>query len=154
MKTRFNLFLGAGLLIATSAMFATILLAAETPKAAPGEGNIPKSVFTVPVRGGPVCTDPFFPKTDVLTRKPDGRGPTLVQPKTTVDIDYIVFSGTPESRLATITVNGVGRTFKVGESTEVSSRGALLHVRCIEITEEKVVVEVNGESRTVPFRSR
>jgi len=39
-----------------------------------------------------------------------------------------------------------------GESTEVSSKGSRIEVRCVEITEEKVVVEVGGERKEIPFR--
>ena len=122
--------------------------------AAAASNSVPLSVFVVPSNSSE-GRDPFFPKSERPWRRVTTVVSTNVHPvQPSSEVAYIAFTGTPDHRLATMTINGIGRTLAVGESTTITSRGSQIEVRCIEITEEKVVVEINGEARVVPFRSK
>jgi len=56
-------------------------------------------------------------------------------------LDLKIISGTAQRRLATVN----NQTFLVGETLSVTVRGASLRVRCLEIRERSVLVEVQGE---------
>jgi len=58
-------------------------------------------------------------------------------------LDLKIISGTPQRRLATVN----NQTFLVGETLRVTVRGSSLQVRCLEIRERSVLVEVQGEER-------
>src|SRR5581483_9076667 len=114
-----------------------------------GTNGAPKSTYSVPSPTDPTeGRDPFFPNSRRRIKVVDVKTPTAP----TADIVYIAFSGTPDHRLATITINGNGRTYAEGEQGEILSKGRRLEVRCVKITEENVVLEVNGERREIPFR--
>ena len=56
-------------------------------------------------------------------------------------LDLKILSGTPQRRLATVN----NQTFLVGETLRVAVRDTSLRVRCLEIRERSVLVEVQGE---------
>jgi hypothetical protein len=56
-------------------------------------------------------------------------------------LDLKIISGTPQRRLATVN----NQTFLVGETLAVQVGQTSLRVRCLEIREQSVLVEVQGE---------
>ena len=56
-------------------------------------------------------------------------------------LELKIISGTPQRRLATVN----NQTFLVGETLRVIVRGGELRVRCLEIRESSVLVDVMGE---------
>jgi hypothetical protein len=56
-------------------------------------------------------------------------------------LELKIISGTPQRRLATVN----NQTFLVGETLRVIVRGGELRVRCLEIRESSVLVDVLGE---------
>ena len=67
-------------------------------------------------------------------------------------LDLKIISGTPQRRLATVN----NQTFLVGETLTVKVRDTSFRVRCLEIRERSVLVEIQGEGtrelklRTIP----
>jgi hypothetical protein len=65
-------------------------------------------------------------------------------------LDLKIISGTPQRRLATVN----NQTFLVGETLTVKVRDTSLRVRCLEIRERSVLVDVQGEGpRELKLRS-
>ncbi len=95
-----------------------------------------RSIFVLPsnTKEG---RDPFFPES---TRLVDVAAPTNhVAEITSLKVPGI--SGPPEHRLAIIN----NHTFAVGDEGDVLTTGGRIHLRCIEIHADAVVVEVNGQ---------
>ena len=120
--------------------YGTTLPATKTPPGArPSvtESNVvPRSVFVVPSNKAD-GRDPFVPNSS-------GGAAVVVQPdKSTGPAIALVYngrSGTAEKPLAMIN----GRTFEPGETGDISipGGGGRITVRCIEIKEKSVVVEI------------
>lgn len=109
---------------------------------APAE--IPQSVFVNP--GNPSDgRDPFFPKS--LRPYSSGQSITNSLPQA-YDLVLNGLSGTPEHRLAMIN----GRTFAEGEKAEVTTRNGRALLRCIQIKDESVVIEIEGSRRELRLR--
>ena len=115
--------------------------AAQTP--APhrplGELVIPKSIF---VTDDPSGKDPFFPKREFTPAGLQGKA----TPKT-ASVDGLHLKGiTTDSEGKRIAlINNL--TFAAGEeSDEVRTESGKLKVKCVEIREKSVVVEVGGKS--------
>ena len=132
--------------------------AAGTPANARAVDTMSQSVFVSPTNSTS-GRDPFFPRSErpwkgLMRTAPVSTGPVVVTPAA-AEVVYMAFSGSAETTcIATVTVNGIGRTLKVGEYTEVISRGVTVKVRCISITEEKVVIEVDGERKEIALRTK
>lgn len=58
-------------------------------------------------------------------------------------LDLKIISGTPQRRLATLN----NQTFLAGESLRVIVRGKEVRVRCLEIRDRSVLVDVHGEGQ-------
>ncbi len=117
--------------------------AASASNAAPAEIVIPKSVFVIPSspREG---TDPFFPKS---TRRVEPL-PKDTRPAASAELHLKGFSGPPQHRLAIIN----NYTMAAGEESDLNLGSARVHVRCVEIKDDSVVVEVGGERRELRLR--
>jgi hypothetical protein len=152
MKTRFNLFLTIGCLILAECAFDRSHAQAPSEKGTPPivtvqSNAIPRSVFvvpSVPAEG----RDPFFPNSVRLAKivsKP------IAPPSTPPAAGLVLngLSGTAGKKLAIIN----NRTFAEGESGEVPSRTGRVLVRCIEIKDSSVTVEVSGERVELLLRS-
>jgi len=115
--------------------------AGVTVKAEPA---IPNSEFTVPasIKEG---TDPFFPSIGerVATTTPDPKGPAKAGP---VD-SGLVLQGIARGLCV---INE--RTLAVGEEGDIEVSGRKLHVKCLEINETWVVIELGGERRELRFK--
>ena len=106
--------------------------------------NIPQSVFIIPsnVREG---RDPFFPD----SIRPYNSGPVKTNtPTGAVTLVLNGVSGTAERRLVMIN----GRTMAEGETSEVPTPGGRYKVRCLEIKDESVIIEIGGERRELHLR--
>jgi hypothetical protein len=65
-------------------------------------------------------------------------------------LDLKIISGTPQRRLATVN----NQTFLVGETLTVKVRDTSFRVRCLEIRERSVLVDVQGAGpRVLKLRS-
>jgi hypothetical protein len=105
--------------------------------------EIPGSVFVVP-QNAIEGRDPFFPRSSRVAPAP-ATTPTETAPAT-LDISSLVLNGItgPPRRLAMIN----GRTFEKGEEGEVRGLGGTRFlVKCEEISDESVIVIVNGDVR-------
>jgi len=113
-------------------------------KISTGVGAI-QSVFILPSnpKDG---RDPFFPDST--------RTPELAQPAShTVEVSSLKvpgISGTPGHLLAIIN----NHTFAVGEEGDVKTGSGLVHIRCLEIQNNAVVVEINGQPHRINVESQ
>jgi hypothetical protein len=140
-----RLALAAGLVCAgaVSSAAADAKAPANKPAAVPekkavistGFGNI-QSVFTTPtsLKDG---RDPFFPES--------GRAmENAMAQNHTVEISSLKvpgISGTPGHLFAIIN----NHTFAVGEEGDVKTAGGPVHLRCVDIQNSAVLVEINGQ---------
>jgi len=103
-----------------------------------------KSVFNDQSGGG---KDPFFPNSKRLLPKPVvSTGGTQLKP------DWLVlngFSAAPNGKLAMIN----GRTFAIGEESTLKHGAQSMKVKCIDIKDDSVVVEVNGSTKELKLRT-
>jgi hypothetical protein len=113
------------------------------PNPAPQEVPVPKSVFVVPTQRGE-GTDPFFPKSTGMP------APTPKVSTTSVFSELVLkgFSGTTQQRLAIIN----NHTFAAGEETDLHIGSGRVHVRCLEVRTDSVVIEIDGERREMRLR--
>jgi hypothetical protein len=115
------------------------------PGAESKQAELPMSVFTIP-SNAKEGRDPFFPNR-LITGLPPGpktNKPVLVPLKLALN----GLSGTREKPLAIIN----NRTFEKGEEAELSTPSGRTRVRCIDIKEDSVTVEVNGQRQELRFR--
>lgn len=106
-----------------------------------------KSVFVNDVAYG---KDPFFPRS---TRREAKAPPVEVVRPVEVAVDGLKLSGTSgthPNRLAIIN----NRTFAVGEEHTIKLGEQRLNVKCVEIRDDSVVVNVGGLTRELHFRRK
>lgn len=130
----------------TNAPAAKAATEAATP--APAETPIPRSVFVIP-KSAKEGRDPFFPNSTRLFGEVTTKTNTTA-PVTKVDLVLKALAVSAEQRLATINT----RTFEVGEEAEIQTGAGRVRVRCLEIHEDSVVIEVGGERRTLRMRAK
>ena len=109
-----------------------------------GETEMQTSVFTIPsnFKEG---RDPFFPSRQVTGV------PTVKTTKTTAAPFKLVLSGmsgTKEKPLAMIN----NRTFEKGEEADIVAGSGRVRVRCVEIKDTSVIVELNGQRQELRLR--
>jgi hypothetical protein len=131
--------LSFALLVAALALAPCGLRAAGKPAAPVQDAPPPRSVFVIDPQVG---RDPFFPKS---TRQ--GRITVRTNEVVTVapsqfpdEIRCQGFSNQREKRLAIVN----GKTVEKGEKIELNIRGGRVTVRCVDMTEKTVLLEVNG----------
>lgn len=110
--------------------------AAQPAAPAPEPSPVPQSVF---VDDANVGKDPFFPRS---TRR-GAQLKTVALVEAVPDLLLKGVSGTAARRLAIIN----NRTFEVGEESELKSNGQSVRVKCVEIKDKSVTVQINGVSR-------
>lgn len=126
-----------GLAMVLSIGCASTLMANAAPAAKPGKTNLIRSVFTLPSNPNE-GRDPFFPES---TRPYEAA--VIASPRT-ADITSLVvkgFSGTMDHRLVIIN----NHTFATGDEGDVTTSAGRIHLRCIEIGTNDVLVEVGGQ---------
>ena len=113
-------------------------------KAEPAEPEIPQSVFIIPTAIGE-GKDPFFPNRPVVAVATPRTKKAAV---TSVKLVLSGMSGTREKPLAIIN----NRTFETGEEADILLKEGRTRVRCVEIRDDSVLVEVNGARQELRFR--
>jgi len=102
-------------------------------------------VFIIPtnVRDG---RDPFFPESTRLLE-------VAVQVTHKVEAASLIikgFSGPPEHRFVIIN----NHTFAPGYEGDVLTSNGRAHIRCVEIRNDSVVVEINGQRHEIPYQTK
>jgi hypothetical protein len=123
----------------------TALSGSEPTNAAP-KAVLHQSIFVDDVKTG---RDPFFPNTarraekvPLATTQPDGSLPNVAKvPFEQVKLKGIL--GNSWRRLALIN----NHTFEVGEQAEVKTNDGRIKVRCLEIRDRSVIVNLAGENQ-------
>jgi hypothetical protein len=110
--------------------------------------EMPKSTFTIP-RSPDEGRDPFFPNSARLFAAVASKAITLPVATTSAELLLKGFSGPSNQRLAIIN----NRTFSSGESGEVRTSNSRVRVRCVQINEDSVIIETNGERRVLRLRN-
>jgi hypothetical protein len=139
------------------AIFLTLALAVSAAQAAnaPADNNTSvsdrvQSVFVVPAstKDG---RDPFYPESNRLKSAPT-KGMTPAAERT-LEISSLKFqgiSGTPGSLVAIIN----DHAFAPGDDGDVITGNGRVHIRCLEIQEDHVTVEINGQVHRVNFQTQ
>jgi hypothetical protein len=107
-----------------------------------------QSVFIMP-KGKQEGVDPFFPRSNrpyFGTPVPVVSTPEPVS--VAVELKLKAISGLPEHRLALVN----NHTFEAGEEGEVVTTTGRMRIRCLEITQDSVVVQVGAERRELHLR--
>jgi len=130
-----------------SAFLCINALAAQPPKPAapPAKTEVTEpetSNFVVP-RNQKEGRDPFFPNSTIAVPGPVV-SPTKATPVAPVKMTLMGISGPRDKHLAIIN----GKTFGKGEEQDVGH----VHIRCVEIKEESVIIDVNGERQELRLR--
>ena len=112
------------------------------------EKPIPRSVFVVPTRPEE-GKDPFFPASSRLFSPPAAEHDKAGPHPAAFELRLSGYSGGRNNLLAIIN----GQSFAVGEEHDVLSGTVRVHVRCLSIAPELVVVTANGERRELRMRS-
>lgn len=139
-----NLLVHAGTAGKTNTASSSATNVALTPVTS--EAPIPRSTFVIP-KSTKEGRDPFFPNSTRLFGETVAKSTNA--PATNAGLVLKALAGSAERRLATIN----NRTFEVGEQAEVQSGAGRVRVRCIEITDDSVVIEVGGARRTLRMRA-
>jgi hypothetical protein len=124
---------------------------AETPKNAASKPVPPpapeRSVFIIPTnaREG---RDPFFPE----SARPYEAAVQANQNHKVEPTALVIkgFSGTPGHRFVIIN----NHTFAPGDEGDVLTNNGRAHIRCVEIRNNVVVVEINGQRHEIPYLSK
>ena len=118
---------------------------AAAPDNSRPEPEPPKSVFTIP-RAPQEGRDPFFPNSKRLFFTPIPRPPDVVQK---AELHLKGISGPAGKRLAIVNNN----TFGQGESGDVNTPSGRVHIRCLEIKNDSVIIEIGPERRELRMRN-
>jgi hypothetical protein len=136
--------------LSTLAMgFSAALIAAQPATAAPSAqtaaaGGASRSVFVIPKNPND-GRDPFFP-----TSSRPYESTQVVQQTHFADITSLVLkgvSGPTDRRLAIIN----NRTLAIGDEQDITTSQGRIHVRCVEIKTDSVVVEIAGEMHELKY---
>jgi len=118
--------------------------ASNTPPAKGAKPDANRSVFVIPASPAE-GRDPFFP---------DSSRPyeaAMANTKVKVDeislIEFKGLSGTPEKRLAIIN----NHTFAVGDDEFVLTTQGRVHIHCVEIRANSVIIELSGQRHELSF---
>ena len=134
------------------AAWLAILISASIARAASSETNaassIPQSFFVQP-KDQTEGKDPFYPK----SMRPYVRS---VPVRTNVPVEPITLTlnGITGPPKRSVMINGV--TFEPGEERDVKNKnGAKTHVKCLEIKDESVLIELpGGEKQELRLRAK
>ena len=120
---------------------------AGTKPEAATEQEVPRSLFTIPTtpKEG---RDPFYPSSTLGFPNANVTRTNNTVAAAPPRMSLMGISGTREKPLAIIN----GRTFGKGEDQEVPSPNGKLRVKCVEIKEDSVIIDVNGERQELRLR--
>lgn len=143
---------GLFLLALAISAFYSLSSAAPNPKpAAPtNEMVISPSVFVLPT-SPQEGKDPFYPRSmrPYAAYRVAHTNPVVVAAPILVDLHLNGISGTVTRPLAIIN----NRTFSIGEQAEVPTSTGRVTVRCLEIRNDTVIIQSQGENRVLHLRS-
>jgi hypothetical protein len=124
------------------------LRAAPAATNPPAVLEIPRSTFVVPA-SSKEGRDPFFPDS---TRSFVGADAKTNAVKVDVAAELMLkgFSALGSHRLAIIN----NHPFESGEENDVTTANGRVRIRCVEIKQASVVIEIAGERRELFFRDR
>ena len=120
---------------------------ASPATAAPAEPPVPQSLFVMPSTPQQ-GKDPFYPRSMRPYSSSSVVRTNQSAPAVEAELRLNGFSRLGGRRLAI--VNNV--TFAEGEDAEVLTGTGRIRIRCIEITDDTVVVQIGGERRTLRLR--
>jgi hypothetical protein len=112
------------------------------PAAAAGNGNAYVSIFEdlMPPQG----RDPFFP--DSHRRDPAPPPVVMAAHKAAVASDLLLKGVVSSATHRSAVVNN--EILEVGEESDVRTPNGQVHVKCLEIGDDYVIIQVNGEARS------
>jgi hypothetical protein len=129
-----------------SAAFVTVLPVAAAPVAQPVTPEVvSRSVFVLPTNPKE-GRDPFFPTSTRPFEEAASKNPAVG------DLTSLVLkgiSGSPDHRLVIIN----NHTFGVGDEGDVITPHSRIHIRCVEIKDNSVVVESGGQRHELSYVS-
>lgn len=155
MKFRLFYFLRIGTVLAAAlaahgaAASTTNSVDAKASAPASAEKVVPKSAFLVPAKAEE-GRDPFFPTSDRLFA---AKTQSTVRKTSTSAAPTVVLNGFSSAAGRPLAMIN-GYTFGEGEEAQVNTPSGRVRVHCIEITGQRVVLEVNGERRELRFEDR
>jgi hypothetical protein len=133
------------IIIALAAMFVALAAKAQAPaQASTGIGTI-QSVFILPASAAE-GRDPFYPESTRAIEAAANQNHTVEI--TALKVPGI--SGTPGHFLAIINTH----TFAVGEEGDLKTAGGSVHIRCLAIQPDAVMVEINGQIHRLPVEAQ
>ena len=122
----------------TAALSWTAAIQAES--AAPAGSAQIQSIFVLPVSSKD-GRDPFFPDSTRMVQVATTVSPTAQLSALKVPGIF----GTPDHLLAIIN----NHTFSSGDEGDVKTPAGMVHIRCLEIQADHVVVEMNGQTHRI-----
>jgi hypothetical protein len=128
-------------LAASLVMVWPVAAAPVTQPAAPDV--IPRSVFIIPTNPQE-GRDPFYPN----SARPYENAPAAK--KSAGDVTSLVLrgiSGSPDHRLAIIN----NRTLGIGDEQDMTTPQGRIHIRCVEISTNSVVIESGGQNHELKY---
>jgi hypothetical protein len=126
-------------------MFVALAAKAQAPaQASTGIGTI-QSVFILPASAAE-GRDPFYPESTRAIEAAANQNHTVEI--TALKVPGI--SGTPGHFLAIINTH----TFAVGEEGDLKTAGGSVHIRCLAIQPDAVMVEINGQIHRLPVEAQ
>ena len=114
------------------------------PAATPApEAPPPRSTFVIDSQFG---KDPFFPKTTRLGRAPARTNEVVTTNPSQFSDNDIRIAGFSNQRGRIIVILN-GKSIEKGEKIDLNIRGQRLPVRCIDVTERTILLEINGVTK-------
>jgi hypothetical protein len=125
------------------ALVMVLPLAAAPVTQPPAPEVVPRSIFVIPTNPQE-GRDPFFPN----STRPYENAPA--SKKSVGDVSSLVLkgiSGPPDHRLAIIN----NRTLAVGDEQDLTTPQGRIHIRCVEIKANSVVIESSGQNHELKY---
>jgi hypothetical protein len=132
------------LLVLPAALLALTVFGAPPKTAAPAKPAPLRSAFAIPTspQDG---RDPFFPESTRIFQKAATNSNTR-----TVEISSLAVKGFyRDAKGALVIINN--HTFAVGDEGDVAVPGGRVHVRCLGIRSNVVIIEVDGQKHELLF---
>ena len=141
-KTILILLVGALALVGSKNVLAEAVAPAPTVKAVPV-----KSVFTLPKKLAE-GRDPFFPESTRVFQAAMAENSSH-----TVEISSLVVKGYyRDAKGAFVVINN--HTFTVGDEGDVLTPGGRMHIKCVAVLPDTIVIEFNGSMHQLPIKLR
>jgi hypothetical protein len=125
----------------------TQMASGEAAKSAPVQPGPSRSFFLMPanVREG---RDPFYPESSHPYEA------AAAASHSAVEISTLLFKGVSRTATGQYVAIINNHAFAVGDEGAVRTQGGSVHIRCLEIRPDIVVVEINGQKRELNLNAR